>query len=64
MIMNETPSQKPPIPGTAEWRELFEAFEAFVREHPAPKNIDELSDEELNAIIHEVRRARSQVNKK
>jgi len=50
--------QQPPEPGTAEWRKPFEAFEAFIRKHPAPKNIDELSDAELNAIVHEARRLR------
>lgn len=51
-------AQQRPEPGTAEWRKPFEAFEAFIRKHPAPKNIDELSDEELNAIVHEARRQR------
>jgi len=44
-----------PASGTAEWHQPFEAFEAFVREHPAPAEVDALSDDELNAIVHEAR---------
>ena len=51
-------AQQQPAPGTAEWRKPFEAFETFARRHPAPVNIDELSDQELNAIVHEARKNR------
>ncbi|MBI4769081.1 MAG: hypothetical protein HY784_01360 [Chloroflexi bacterium] len=47
--------RKRPAPGTAEWRQPFDAFDAFVHRAPAPLSIDTLSDEELNAIVHEAR---------
>lgn len=38
-----------------EWRRAFNEFIQFSREHPAEADISELSDEELVAIVHQVR---------
>ena len=38
-----------------EWRQAFDEFIQFSREHPAEVDISELSDEELVAIVHQVR---------
>ena len=42
--------------GTPEWDESFERLEATLREHPVM--LDDISDEEINAIVHEVRAER------
>jgi hypothetical protein len=42
--------------GSAEWRKAIDEFEAYVRTHPARADIQELSDETLNAEIREVRK--------
>lgn len=42
-----------PQPGTPEWDKPFEELEAAIKAHPT--TLDEVSDDELNAIIHEVR---------
>ena len=38
-----------------EWRKPFDELVEFAQEHPAEVDIDTISDEELNAIVHEVR---------
>jgi hypothetical protein len=35
----------------------FEAYLAALRAHPAPDRIDDLSDAELNGLVHAARRA-------
>jgi hypothetical protein len=47
-----------PKPGTPEWERAFDEFEAYVQSHPAEFNFDDLSDDEINAIVHEVRAER------
>ncbi|NKQ34300.1 MAG: hypothetical protein HF973_01650 [Chloroflexi bacterium] len=39
----------------AEWEARRDAYDQFLREHPADENIDTLSDEEIVALVHEVR---------
>jgi hypothetical protein len=38
-----------------EWRRPFDEYVEFARQHPAEVDIDTISDEELDAIVHEVR---------
>jgi hypothetical protein len=38
-----------------EWRKPFDEYAEFARRHPAEVDIDSISDEELDAIVHEVR---------
>ena len=38
-----------------EWRKPFDDYIAFADQHPAEVDIDTVSDEELDAIVHEVR---------
>jgi hypothetical protein len=42
--------------GSVEWQQALNEFEDYAREHPTTATLDELSDLELDAIIHEVRR--------
>jgi hypothetical protein len=39
----------------AEWRKPFDEYVEFARQHPAEADIDTVSDDELNEIVHEVR---------
>ena len=41
-----------------ERQRAFDQFTEFARQHPAEADIDKLSDEELDAIVHEVRSER------
>jgi len=41
-----------------ERRQAFEDFVAFADQHPAEVDIDTISDEELDALVHEVRAER------
>lgn len=41
-----------------EWQAQFDAYIKFADEHPAEEDIDSISDEELLAIVHEVREQR------
>ncbi len=47
-----------PTPGSPEWEQAFDEFEAYAKNHPAEANIDDMSDDEINAIVHEVRAER------
>lgn len=38
-----------------EWQRAFEEFIQFSRDHPAKADISELSDQELAALVHQVR---------
>ena len=38
-----------------EWRKPFDAYIEFADKHPAEVDIDTISDDELDAIVHEVR---------
>ncbi len=38
-----------------EWRKPFDDYIAFADQHPAEVDIDTVSDEELDTIVHEVR---------
>ena len=40
----------------AEWQKPFDKFFAVAAVHPPEANIDDLSDEELNRIIHDARK--------
>ena len=46
-----------PVEGEAlaEWQRPFDVFFEQVRQHPAPRNLDELSKAELNALVHSAR---------
>ena len=39
----------------AEWEARRDAYDRFLKEHPADEDIDTLSDEEIVALVHEVR---------
>lgn len=38
-----------------EWEARFDEYDKLLAENPAEKDIDEISDEELVALVHEVR---------
>ena len=38
-----------------EWRRPFDEYIEFADQHPAEVDIDTISDDELNEIVHEVR---------
>ncbi len=42
-----------------EWRKPFDEYIEFADQHPAEVDIDTISDEELDAIVHEVRAERT-----
>jgi hypothetical protein len=42
---------------TAEWQQPFEEFFAHVDTHPAQADIESLSDDDLNALIHTARKS-------
>jgi len=43
--------------GSDQSQDPFEAYVAALRAHPAPENMDDLSDADLNDLVHEARRA-------
>ena len=42
-----------------EWEARRDAYDQFLKEHPAEADISELSDEEIVALVHEVREERN-----
>ena len=54
ILVPAVPSQI--VAGSVEWQQALNEFEDYTREHPATVTLDELSDLDLNAIVHEVRR--------
>jgi hypothetical protein len=46
-----------PVEGEAlaEWQRPFDVFFEQVRQHPAPRNLDQIGEAELNALVHSAR---------
>lgn len=54
VILPEPASGLPP----EAWREPFDAYLAALQAHPAPSVLDDLSDSDLNHLVHQARRVR------